>query len=192
MSKFLYLYIFFRNISRTVRSKFIGFLFPHCKNVFFGKIGGIHGVNHIHIGVGTSIQDFFYLTVWPEHATCQAPTLTIGKNCSFGAYNHITCCNRIIIEDNFLSGKWVTITDNSHGRSELDDMSLSPSKRKMYSKGTVYIERNVWVGDKCTILPGIRIGEGAIVAANSVVTKDVPSYTIVAGNPAKVIKQIKE
>lgn len=51
------------------------------------------------------------------------------------------------------------------------------------------IGNNVWIGDKATILPNVSIGNGAIIAANSVVTKDVPEYCIVAGNPAKIIKQ---
>ena len=53
----------------------------------------------------------------------------------------------------------------------------------------VTIGNNVWIGDKATILPNISIGNGAIIAANSVVTKNVPEYCVVAGNPAKIIKQ---
>ena len=47
----------------------------------------------------------------------------------------------------------------------------------------------MWIGDKVTILPGVTIGEGALVAANSVVTKDVPPFSVVAGSPAKIIKR---
>ena len=50
------------------------------------------------------------------------------------------------------------------------------------------IGNDVWIGDKATILPGVTIGDGAVVAANAVVTKDVPPYSIVGGNPARVIK----
>ena len=48
---------------------------------------------------------------------------------------------------------------------------------------------NVWIGDKATVLPGVTIGDGAVIAANAVVTKDVPAFTVVAGNPARIIKQ---
>ena len=68
---------------------------------------------------------------------------------------------------------------------------MSPIKRDIVSKGAVIIGKNVWVGDKVSIMPNVRIGDGAIIAANSVVTKDVPPYSIVGGNPAKVIKEIK-
>ena len=49
---------------------------------------------------------------------------------------------------------------------------------------------NVWIGDKATILPGVTIGEGAIIAANAVVTKNVPAFSVAAGNPAKIIKSV--
>ena len=66
---------------------------------------------------------------------------------------------------------------------------LSPTKRPITSKGPVVIGNNVWIGDKATILPGVTIGDGAVVAANAVVTKDVPSYSVVGGNPARIIKK---
>ena len=56
----------------------------------------------------------------------------------------------------------------------------------------IVIEDNVWIGERSTILKGVRIGTGAIVACNSVVTKDIPPYTIVAGNPARVVKEIAD
>jgi virginiamycin A acetyltransferase len=57
-----------------------------------------------------------------------------------------------------------------------------------YSKGDIIIKNDVWIGVNCTILDGITIGNGAVIGAGSVVTKDVPPYAIVGGNPAKVIK----
>lgn len=70
-------------------------------------------------------------------------------------------------------------------------MALPVSKRPIVTKGPVIINKNVWVGDKASILSGVTIGEGSIVAANAVVTKDVPAYSVVAGNPAKVIKNLR-
>ena len=66
------------------------------------------------------------------------------------------------------------------------------------TRGDVIIGNDVWLGSGCTIMSGVKIGDGAVIAANSTVTKDVPSYAIFAGNPAKVVKyrftdkQIKE
>lgn len=59
----------------------------------------------------------------------------------------------------------------------------------LFSKGDVTIGDNVWIGDKATVLPGVTIGDGAVIAANTVVTHDVPAYSVVGGNPARIIKQ---
>ena len=119
-----------------------------------------------------------------------SPKLTIGNGCNFGEYNHITAVNRIVIGDNLLTGRFVLITDNSHGLFEMVELNKHPSHRQVVSKGEVVIGDNVWLGDKVSILPGVHIGDGCIIGANSVVTHDVPNFSIAAGNPAKVIKQI--
>lgn len=160
----------------------------------FGKIGQLKCPKCISIGSGTKFGDYFYLTAWDTYKTINGeqklnPELTIGNDCNFGAYNHITCTNRVIIGDGVLTGKWVTITDNSHGDTDIETLQVCPARRPISSKGPVIIGDNVWIGDKVTILPGVTIGEGAVVAANAVVTKDVPAYSVAAGNPAKIVKQ---
>lgn len=117
-----------------------------------------------------------------------SPKIKIGSNCHFGAFNHITAINSIEIGDNLLTGKNVTITDNSHGSTDFEHLSIEPILRPLVSKGPVKIGNNVWIGDKATILPNVTIGDGAVIAANAVVTKDIPAYCVAAGNPAKVIK----
>lgn len=71
----------------------------------------------------------------------------------------------------------------------MSDLVYPPLLRPLYSKGQVVIGKNVWIGDKVTILPGVSIGDGSVIAANSVVTKSIPPYSIAAGIPAKIIKQ---
>ena len=85
----------------------------------------------------------------------------------------------------------MTITDNSHGKSDYESLSIPPILRLLHSKGPVIIEDGVWIGDKVTILPGVRIGENSIIGANALVTKDVPANCVVGGVPAKLIKIIK-
>lgn len=140
-------------------------------NVMFFEMCRLEAVTHYG-------EDYFY------------PNIKIGNNCSFGRLNHITSTNSIIIGDGLLTGQDVTITDNAHGLTTLENLQLEPTRRAVYSKGPVIIGCNVWIGDKATILPNVIIGDGVIVAANAVVTKDVPSFCVVAGNPAKVIKKI--
>lgn len=66
---------------------------------------------------------------------------------------------------------------------------LLPSLDDLPLKGDTIIGNDVWIGQNVTVMPGIHVGDGAIIAANSVVTKDVPAYHIVGGNPAKIIKK---
>lgn len=70
------------------------------------------------------------------------------------------------------------------------DLSAGGNRKATYCKPIV-IEDNVWIGINSTILPGVTLGKNCVVAAGSVVTKDVPADTIVAGNPAKIVKQMK-
>lgn len=172
--------------------------------VYFGKISFLKGAKNIKIGSHVSFGKYLYLTAWSKDSLKQKnelennPEICIGNHCSIGAYNHITATNRIVIGDGFLSGKWVTISDNSHGNYDINNsMDIAqwqneiPIKRAVVSKGPVIIGKNVWVGDKVTILSGVSIGEGAVIGANSVVTKNIPPYCVVGGNPARVLKQIK-
>ena len=117
----------------------------------------------------------------------KAPNLFIGSECNIGDYNHITCANKVIVGSGVLTGRWVTITDNSHGNVMFQEINTKPDKRKIYSKGPVVIGDNVWIGDKVTILPNVNIGNGAIIGANSVVTQSIPQNSIAVGNPAKII-----
>lgn len=144
---------------------------------------------YISIGNNSSIMRYCILETCPD-ANLQ-PKLTIGNNVSIGEYTHITCANRIEIGDGLLTGRFVLITDNGHGKSSPSETSIPPLLRPVYSNGTIIIGKNVWIGDKATILPGVTIGDGAIIAANAVVTKDIPAYSVAAGCPAKIVKIIK-
>lgn len=205
------LYMKFSERKTSIRSLWLRRFFKACAdNVSFGKIGYVYGLKHMSIGSGCRFGDGFWLTAWDSHGSQSPklphlgeieesngrfiqklnPELSIGDNCNFGAFNHITCANNITIGNNLLTGKWVTITDNSHGSTDLQTLQVPPSQRPVVSKGAVVIGDNVWLGEKCTILPNVTIGDGAVIAANSVVTKDVPAYCVVAGNPARIIKQL--
>lgn len=142
---------------------------------------------HITIGSNCTIKKEGCITAWQVNG--QQSEITIGDNVSIGMYCHITSTNRITIKDGVLMGKWVTITDNSHGNTDIDSMRIMPSLRPIISKGPVVIEKNVWIGDKATILPGVTVGQGSIIGANAVVSKNVPPYSIVVGNPGVLVKR---
>ena len=177
----------FNRLMARIRALLLKPLFRSCHHtVCIEKLGCFTGLRYIEIGAHSDIQRLTYLTAWAIDFSL--PIIKIGCDCHIGAFNHITCANKIVIGDGFVSGKWVTITDNSHGDTRLTSMLIPVSKRPIKSKGPVIIGKNVWVGDKVTILPNVTIGDGAIIAANSVVTNDVPAYSVVAGNPAVIIK----
>ncbi len=108
--------------------------------------------------------------------------ISIGKNifinhaCSFLDLGGIT------IEDNVLIGPKVNLVSENH--------PIDPTQRKSLIGKPILIKKNAWIGAAATILPGITVGENSIVAAGSIVTKDVPDNTVVAGNPAKQIKSL--
>lgn len=162
-----------------------------CKNVWFEReINTIKGEKYIRIGEGTRFGKMVVLTAWNTYMDQSfSPFISIGQDCNFGDFLHITCINKISIGNNVLTGRWVTITDNGHGKSKDVLADDPPEKRILYSKDETIIEDNVWIGDKVTILPGVKIGKGCIIGANSVVTSDVPPYSIVVGNPAKIVKK---
>lgn len=141
------------------------------------------------IGENSAISKYCILEAYKT--TDKEPKVTIGKNCQFGEFTHLTCVNNITIGDGVLTGRFVLITDNSHGASTKNDLGLPPLKRPLHTKGGVVIGNNVWVGDQAIILPGVTIGEGAIIAANAVVSENVPAFSVVGGVPAKVLKTIK-
>lgn len=150
------------------------------------------GSKHITIGERTIIQGHCILGAWVKYAGEQfTPTIMIGNDCNIGEHTHITSINKIMIGNGLLTGRYVYIGDNSHGGFSCEEANIPPIRRKLLSKGKVVIGNNVWIGDKATILAGVTIGDNVIVGANSVVTKNIPPNTIVAGVPAKIIKQLE-
>lgn len=124
-----------------------------------------------------------------ESVTISQPFYTdFGKHISFGKDIFINQnvmfvdLGGIVIEDHVLIGPMTRIISVNHLKE--------PKKRRGLSVASVKIEENAWIGANVTILPGVTVGKNAIVAADSTVTKDVPSNVIVAGSPAKVIKEI--
>lgn len=106
----------------------------------------------------------------------------IGKNVFINFDCTFLDLGGIIMEDNVQIAPKVSLLSESH--------PVSPENRQSLMVGQIYIKKNAWIGANTTILPGVTIGENAIVAAGAVVSKDVPDNTIVGGIPAKIIKTI--
>ena len=162
---------------------------------FKGKIispNNILGYKYILIGENTQILKGCILTAWDKYEKqIFNPTIEIGDNCNIGENCHISACKLVKIGNNVLTGRYVYISDNSHGNCSMEEAYIHPSHRKLHIKGPVIIGNNVWIGERVCILSGVTIGDSAIIAANSVVTHDVPPFSVVGGVPAKIIKMIK-
>lgn len=116
------------------------------------------------------------------------PSIVFGANVSMEDDCHIGAVNRVELHDNVMLASKVYISDHAHGSTELDDLLVPPHRRTVWSKGPVIIEADVWIGESVAVLPGVRIGRGSVIGANSVVTRDIPPYSIAAGVPARVLK----
>ena len=151
------------------------------------------GQKNITIGDNTTIASTSILGCWTKYGkqSFSNASITIGNHCNIGEYNHITACNKITIGNGLLTGRYVIISDNSHGGLSKEESTIMPLQRNLQSKGEVVIGENVWLGDKVTVLSGVHIGNNVIVAANAVVTKDLPENCVAAGVPARVVKKLE-
>ena len=118
-----------------------------------------------------------------EMKTDEAGHIRIGDDTRLNRGCTLTSYSQISIDDWTIIGEFVSIRDANHGLKRGEPMRYQP-----HTCEPILIGRDVWIGRGSCILPGITIGEGAVIGANSVVNKDVPAYAIAAGIPAKVIK----
>lgn len=107
--------------------------------------------------------------------------LSIGDDCGFNIGATIVCANRIVLGKGVKGGRNVTIRDNNGGHW----MNFAGYK----DSRPVEIGDHVWLCEGCTIMPGVKIGAGAVIGAKAVVFEDVPANSIVVGNPAKIVNE---
>jgi acetyltransferase-like isoleucine patch superfamily enzyme len=181
-------------------SKFI--LCPQSSNISNMKISvrnPLDGKKYIEIGENCLLNGTFIFEI-------SEGIITIGDRTFIGGGTFI-CIDEIKIGSDVMFSWGCTIADNnshSHVWSERENDVMSWKKgvdenkigaNKDWTnvkKGKVVIKDKAWIGFNSIILKGVTVGEGAIIGAGSVVTKDVPDWTIVAGNPAKIIRKIPE
>ena len=111
----------------------------------------------------------------------------IGNNCKISSHTFI--CEGVTVEDDVFIGHNVTFINDMYPRATAAGGGLQTEAD--WKVVPTFIRKGASVGSSATILAGVTVGEGAIVGAGAVVTKDVPPWTIVAGNPAKVLRKIE-
>lgn len=161
------------------------------KNLFVDKSYSLQGGENICIGDNFVGNKGLVLEALTTYGTEKfSPTILIGNNVFMNQNCRLQCIDRIEIgEDTMLAGN-IFITDHFHGNPSLFD-DRPPAQRSLFSRGPVLIGKSVWIGEGVVIMPNVKIGKYAIIGANAVVTKDVEEYSVVAGIPAKAIKNLK-
>lgn len=139
----------------------------------------VHNEGEIHLGGNVVIRGSH---VPVELGTERGATLTIGDNSFINSGVSISACKRVSIGNNCAVGNYSLIMDSDY--HSVDDRAAPAEPRE------IIIEDDVWIASRVTVLKGVRIGKGSVVAAGAVVTKDVPPYTLVGGIPARVIRTI--
>lgn len=180
-----------------IRSYFFSKLLS-AKKINLGNGCQFFGTKFIQFGEGISVHKNLWLEAVSEYAGQQySPIIVFGDRVKMSDGVHITSINEIRIGNDVLFGSNVYVSDHNHGKYSGTDVPQSPpnqppSERRLHSNGPVIIESNVWIGDNVNIVGPLKIGYGSIVAANSVVRKDIPPRVIVAGSPACIIKKFND
>lgn len=170
--------------NRIVHSYYVKRFGKFGKKSFIQKPLRINGPKSIYIGNNVFIQYKTWLA--SEALTGETRSeLIIEDGCTIGHFNHIYATKSIILHKNVLTADKVYIADNLHG---YEDINIPIKKQPIIQKGTVEIGEGSWLGENVCVL-GAHIGKHCIIGANSVVTKDIPDYSVAVGVPARVIKR---
>lgn len=141
------------------------------------------GVEFLRYRKNILLADFVAIKEGAKLCTCnKLATIKVGKNTTIGYYTFIFASEKIEIGDDCMIAPFVYIVDSNHGTSKELPMNLQENDVK-----PIKIGNDVWIGANAIILKGVNIGDGAIISAGSVVTKNVDEYDIVGGIPAKII-----
>jgi acetyltransferase-like isoleucine patch superfamily enzyme len=144
----------------------------------------LDGCKNIYIGRNVIVSHCGWLAAVP-HTGNNACTLNIGDGTYIGRFCHIYSTSNITIGKKVLIADKVYISDNTH---EYKDAGVPVINQPVVQIKEVHIGDGAWLGENVCVI-GASIGENSVVAANAVVTKDIPAYCVAAGIPAKIIKK---
>lgn len=199
--------VFIRMSVWLVRGTFWRFFFKSSQGILLiGKRITLRQTHHLSVGKSFIAQDNCEINCLSQHGIVFGDKVTIGSyaiirptnlyggepgmglkignNSSIGPFSYIGCSGYIEIGDNVMISPRVSIYSENHN---FDDVQV-PMIDQGVSRSFVKIEDDCWIAANSIILAGVVIGKGSVIAAGSVVTKDVPPYSVVAGNPARIVK----
>jgi acetyltransferase-like isoleucine patch superfamily enzyme len=153
--------------------------FPH---------NAIMNEQYIHIGTGTMIGPGVTLSAGmvPGQRCLTERVVSIGDRCLIGRGSGIVGHLEVVIGDDVWTGHHVYLTDQNHGYADID----LPISRQVQPERPVHVGDGSWLGHGTVVLPGSRIGRHVVIGANSVVTGEIPDYSVAVGAPARVVATI--
>ena len=150
----------------------------------------IRGKRWILVGPGFTTGRALRMEVFPCDQSSRI-RIDIGHHVQLNDNVHIAAVEGVHIGNHVLIASKVFISDHNHGKysGEGQQSPLVPPAARVLDSRPVFIEDNVWIGEFVSVLPGVRIGEGSVIGTMSVVTHDIPPFSIAVGSPARVIKR---
>jgi len=149
----------------------------------FCEINGL-SMQKLHFGNRVTVGKFAVIRPTNQFGGNLGEGLVIGDNSNIGPFSYIGCSGLIKIGNNVMISPRVSIYSENHNFGS----TKGPMKNQGVTRGEVIIEDDCWIAANAIILADVKLGKGSIVAAGSVVTKSFPPYSIIAGNPAKLLK----
>lgn len=186
-------------VKNHLRTGFYRRYFKELNGVLLGPIV-YNAPECISIKKGTYVHSYARLCAWTSfNGEKFNPEISIGENCSIGKDVFLSAINKISVGNNVAITARTLVLDNVHGDFKessltfiadpnVPDVFLQNVKsRRLCSNGPIIIEDNVHIGEGCVILPGVTIGRNSVISANTVVMKNIPPYSLVSGNPGKIL-----
>lgn len=185
------LYPFFIDEKKERTGLPLAMLKNNAGQVGYGLDCSFLGTEHISMGLGCAFGRGCRIeTISFYQGRSFSPELVIGNDVTVEDWCHIGCVEKIEIGDGTMIASRVFITDHLHGTITSEDLKFDrPALRPLSSK-PVKVGKNVWIGEGASIMPGVTLGDNVIVGANAVVTHSFESNVVIAGCPAKIIKQL--
>ena len=143
------------------------------------------GKNGIKIGNAVSIGDYTKLVVSSDYSNF-GDGITIGKAVGIGEFSRIGGSGGVFIGKNTIIGQYFSCHPENHIFNDRD----KPIKYQGTTRAPIFIGENCWIGAKVTILAGSKIGHNSVIAAGAVVSGEFPSYSVIGGVPAKIIREV--
>jgi carbonic anhydrase/acetyltransferase-like protein (isoleucine patch superfamily) len=184
---FLFLYRLFSRLRAKCFSLLIAGAFAHFgkRTVLWPPIR-LSGEKRIAVGDGVFVGAGSWLQALPDEGN-QSVAITIGSGTSMAGACVISAVRQVVLEESVLLARNVYISDHIHKYGLIGQPVLAQGLDKVRP---VWIKRGAWLGQNVVVCPGVTIGGGSVVGANSVVTESIPDFCVAVGAPARVVKEI--